>query len=113
MLHELERLTVLFEERWQALLGELDLEVARRMVAVKAEAARLASNSAMDEAQRQQALLGRWGGGRGQVAVHAACTMQGCLLVDVRDCCGCARDQDAGQAASGCTGGGPHTGSTI
>jgi hypothetical protein len=63
-MHELERLTVLWEERWQALLGELDVEVARRLLAVRAEAQRMAAGPSLDPAQKEAALRGRcaWGG---------------------------------------------------
>lgn len=56
---EMERLTVTWEERWAGLLGEAEVDVARRCVALAAEAARVADNATLSPPQRQAILADR------------------------------------------------------
>lgn len=56
---EMERLTVTWEERWAGLLGEAEVDVARRCVALAAEAARVADNATLSSPQKQAILADR------------------------------------------------------
>ncbi|GIL75399.1 hypothetical protein Vretifemale_5200, partial [Volvox reticuliferus] len=57
---EMERLTVLWDERWAALLAEVEVEIARRAVSLQAEAARVADDASMTAEQRQALLSSRY-----------------------------------------------------
>lgn len=59
---EMERLTVTWEERWAGLLGEAEVDVARRCVALAAEAARVADNATLSAPQKQAILADRYVG---------------------------------------------------
>ncbi|GFR47474.1 hypothetical protein Agub_g9203, partial [Astrephomene gubernaculifera] len=57
---EMERLTVLWDERWAALLTEVEVEIARRAVSLQAEAARVADDASLSPEQRQSLLASRY-----------------------------------------------------
>ncbi|GLI61976.1 hypothetical protein VaNZ11_004542, partial [Volvox africanus] len=57
---EMERLTVLWDERWAALLAEVEVEIARRAVSLQAEAARVADDTSLTAEQRQALLSSRY-----------------------------------------------------
>eukprot|EP00198_Chlamydomonas_reinhardtii_P004149 XP_001693485.1 phosphatidylinositol 3-kinase-related protein kinase [Chlamydomonas reinhardtii] len=57
---EMVRLTVLWDERWAALLAEVEVEISRRAVSLQAEAARVAEDSSLSPAQRQALLASRY-----------------------------------------------------
>lgn len=57
---QLEGLTVTPQERWHALLSEVELDVGRKLLAVQAEAARLASNPRITTEKRQHLLRRRY-----------------------------------------------------
>ncbi|GLC49196.1 hypothetical protein PLESTB_000192700 [Pleodorina starrii] len=57
---EMERLTVLWDERWAALLAEVEVEIARRAVSLQAEAARVADDASLTGEQRQSLLSSRY-----------------------------------------------------
>ncbi|GAX80940.1 hypothetical protein CEUSTIGMA_g8375.t1 [Chlamydomonas eustigma] len=54
---EAQRVTVTWEERWHALLGELQADVGRRFVTLQAEATRLADKAALIGAEQRNSLL--------------------------------------------------------
>ncbi|KXZ49313.1 PI3kinase-like protein [Gonium pectorale] len=57
---EMERLTVLVDERWAALLTEVEVEIARRAVSLQAEAARVEEDASLTAEQRQALLASRY-----------------------------------------------------
>ncbi|KAG2500586.1 hypothetical protein HYH03_001354 [Edaphochlamys debaryana] len=60
LVSELERLTVLWDERWAGLLAEVEVELSRRAVSLQAEAARVADDPSLSGAQRQALLASRY-----------------------------------------------------
>lgn len=59
MAEALESLTVTPQEKWASLLGEMELDVSRKLLALQADAARLAGSATVDQQQRAELLGSR------------------------------------------------------